>query len=167
MQIQYILHNEISAEKLLDIIKVKSASWNYSIDEHLQWINKNLVDDDIHTIMFNDENEISAYLNLIKIELIINNERRTGYGIGNVCAFKKGNGDGAKLIKEVNSYLTDRNFVGLLFCKEALIRFYQQFGWMQVQKKVKNIAVIDTMVKTMIFNYDNPIFDLLYEGKSF
>lgn len=167
MKVEYILHENMTKKRLLDIIKVKSLAWPYSLKDQLLWIAVNIKNDDIHALLINDKNEISAYLNLIKIKPVINNIEQQAYGIGNVCALKRGSGDGGKLITEVNNYLLINKKIGLLFCNSKLVSFYERLGWKIIPKDVVLIDDISLETNTLIYNFNDFIDKLIYSDKLF
>ncbi|WP_445720475.1 hypothetical protein, partial [Flavobacterium sp.] len=151
MNIRFIIHKDITENELLNVIKIKSKVWPYSLDNQLIWIKENIKDDDIHVLLSDENNIFKAYLNLIEIVLEFNKELISGFGIGNVCALEKGKGWGKKLMKLTNSYLEINKKMGLLFCKSNLIKFYTDSNWELVpKKKIKISYYNETYV--MVFN---------------
>ena len=124
-----IPHSEISSGQLDQIIQIKSMAWPYSFKEQNEWIQKNIKDSDIHIFLLNEQKQVVAYLNLIDIELSIDEQLYPAYGIGNVCALKKGEGWGKELILKTNEFLIEKKRIGLLFCKDPLSNFYNQNHW--------------------------------------
>jgi hypothetical protein len=164
--LEFIPHKEVTQEFLDKIIEVKSTAWPYSYEDQLDWINANLKDTDIHVLLYWNKT-IQAYLNLIEIEFTLDGNLINGFGIGNVCAKEKGNGWGKELIKQTNRYLTQNNKVGLLFCKEILVRFYSLNNWRLIEKKKLTLSGHDESVETMIFNWEKGFQQLKYIGKPF
>ena len=70
----YLLHSKLSKTDLAKIISIKQKHWNYSSKEHENWIRNNIINDDIHVMML--ENEILfGYMNLVNVEVIINKQK--------------------------------------------------------------------------------------------
>lgn len=158
--IKLIVHKEITEDELNEVIRIKSAQWHYSYEEQLQWIKKNLKNTDIHVLLSLDGRNI-AYLNLIDIELFVEGVAVKGFGIGNVCAIQKGKGFGFELMKEVNKTITQLNKVGLLFCKEQLLKYYSSLGWVELSQTEYKINCGNS--KVMVFNTGNVAF-VKYDG---
>lgn len=167
MKVAYIPHQNISKDTLLDVVKIKSIAWPYTTNEQLEWINKNIKNEDIHVLLTNDKNDILAYLNLVEIELEIDDVTCKAFGIGNVCAATKGSGYGSKLFSEVNKFLLFKNRKGLLFCNRKLVSFYERLGWKIISKKEIDIKGIGSNTCTLIFNCGDGISKLIYRGVLF
>lgn len=159
-------HQDLSQINLDEIIQVKSIAWPYRYEEQLEWLNSNLKDTDIHVLLYLDKSLV-AYLNLIEIEFTVDGYLENGYGIGNVCAKEKGKGWGKKLITETNTYLTQNDKIGVLFCKDSLANFYIQQNWTVIEKQKIALAFNNESIETMIFNYDYDFLRLVYSGKPF
>tara|TARA_B100000787_G_C16199015_1_gene303319 strand:- start:10328 stop:10825 length:498 start_codon:yes stop_codon:yes gene_type:complete len=151
MIIKFIKHKIITRDELNNIVKVKSSAWPYSYQSQLNWMKTNLTDDDLHLLVKKDGLPI-AYLNLISIEIDVDNKKSEGYGVGNVCTFKTGEGMGKKIMVLANEFLKKENKVGLLFCKENLINFYCKSGWELINKNKLKLPFNNTEIETMIYN---------------
>lgn len=168
MKIEFITHQDIKKKDLAQVVDIKAKVWPYSIDKQYEWIADNINKRDIHVLLREEEGLILAYLNLIEIFLNINNQKYNGFGIGNVCSVIQGMGYGKKLITTVNEYLLKQNKIGLLFCKDKVLDFYQKLDWKLVGADRINIANINTLfTHVMIFNFQNEINELIYDGKLF
>lgn len=166
IQLEVIQHKNINKKQLDDIIKVKSHAWSYSYRSQLDWINSNLKDSDIH-VLLKKESLAIAYLNLITIQLMINDENVEGLGVGNVCTTIKGEGWGRKIMLETNKIIKNRNKVGLLFCKKELNGFYCKNNWKIINRKYLKFEFEDEKVEVMLFNHSSKIDGISFDGKSF
>jgi hypothetical protein len=165
LEIKYIKHNTISTELLEVIASIKKNHWNYSIKEHLNWMNKNLNFNDIHVLMNDDKNSLVAYLNLVKISITINTIETDFFGIGNVCVNIKNKGYGSLLLKHLNQFIKENNFKGVLLCKDSLVHFYELNSWELVEKSKTSNNL--KFINVCIFNVDVEIENLTYIGKLF
>lgn len=166
MKTKYIFHKDITENELLEVIKLKSIAWPYSLENQLQWIKGNIKDDDVHVLLLDENNTVKAYLNMIAIVFKINGKINSGFGIGNVCALEKGKGWGKQLIKFTNTYLKNNNKIGLLFCKSQLVKFYSDNNWKLVRNE-KLICPFKNEVQTMVYNSPEDFKQLEYLGKLF
>lgn len=149
MQFKFCKHSQVDQQELAKIVNLKKRYWNYSSEEHLNWIKYNIKAEDIHVLMYEKE-ELLAYLNLIYTEVVINDAVQPFIGIGNVCSREKGKGYGSLLIKEVDQYLVYKNKTGVLLCKDSLMGFYLKNGWKLLDnRKVESDFPLFNM---MIFN---------------
>ena len=161
-----INHSKITPELLDKIIKLKSVAWSYSYEEQKKWIYRNIKNNDIHVLLLKND-EIISYLNLIDIELLINGKKKKAFGIGNVCAVEKGKGFGREIMKQVNQFIIERKRIGLLFCKIELVEFYKKNCWSIILKDKIILPFDKTNIETMIFNQNETINGLKYNGKTF
>jgi predicted GNAT family N-acyltransferase len=164
-KVEYISHAALTKEQLDEIIKVKMVAWPYSPDKQAAWMQDNLKSSDVHVLLYINE-VIQAYMNLIEINFHLDETARTGYGIGNVCALERGKGWGKELMTAVNSYLDNEGRTGLLFCKDALVKFYAENGWILVDEDRLVLPEGNEHIKGMI-NKPLEFEQLRYSGKLF
>jgi predicted GNAT family N-acyltransferase len=129
-----IPHREISEEFLGQIVRLKSQHWNYTNEQHLDWIKKNIQRDDFHLVVENGEKKVIAYLNLVKILISFDNKNEEEYlGIGNVCVdhLFVGTGLGLLIMNTTNFYLKYLGKRGSLICKPNLNAFYSKANWIK------------------------------------
>lgn len=165
-ELKTILHRDLTCELLEDIISLKSVFWSYNHQEHLDWIYKNLNDTDIHVFLLHDKT-IIAYLNLIQIEVVVDEKKIQGFGIGNVCAKERGHGWGKLLIDRVNDFIVNSEKIGLLFCKNGLVNFYTKCNWKIVSNLNTNSIEIKDNINVMVFNFIQGFSTLEYFGRMF
>lgn len=165
-KIEFVLHENVTSNQLDEIIIIKSIAWPYSYESQLNWINSNLANKDIHVLLYLN-NTLIAYLNLICIVFQINKMKKHGYGIGNVCSKEKGKGFGKEIISRINIYLIDTNKIGLLFCRDLLVPFYNQNNWKVIEKDKLTLEFDKESIETMIFNFDDEFQSIEYLGKLF
>jgi hypothetical protein len=161
-----IKHKDVDQGLLDQIIKIKSVAWPYSYQKHLQWINDNITENDIH-LVFIENNLALAYLNLIDTSIIINKNLAKVLGIGNVCTSTKMKGFGSIIMEFANSYLTEKNIPGILFCKEPLINFYRKFGWKTIDRNKIQIDFLPESSFILYYNIDFDISSIEYNGRYF
>jgi hypothetical protein len=160
-----INHRDVSLEQLIEICQLKTFSWQYPIESQLEWIRKNISDQDIHVLLY-EHNKLEAYLNLISIVLEIDNRKVSGFGIGNVCSRNKGQGFGRKLMTDIGSFLSNKNRIGLLFCNSGLTSFYSKFNWTIVDKSRLLLQIDNENFETMIYGCEK-YFLIKYMGNQF
>lgn len=165
MQFEFHRNSHLTEHDKEQIISLKKTHWNYSEEEHKNWINHNLFKDDIHVLML--ENEVLVgYLNLIETEVIVNNESHPFLGIGNVCSKEKGKGYGQQLLMEVNNYLVINEQQGVLLCKDELTEFYKKYNWVLLDKALTS-HVFSRTINVMFFNIVCKITKFNYLGRNF
>lgn len=165
MQFKFCPHFQLNKQELEKIIDLKKRHWNYTSEEHINWIELNIKADDIHVLMYKKK-KLVAYLNLIKTEVVINDMIQPFIGIGNVCSSEKGKGYGRKILVEVNNFLKGDKLNGILFCKDNLIDFYQKSNWVLVNKSLTD-QIFFNYINVMILNFHSKIKSFKYMGTNF
>lgn len=161
-----IQHSNITKENLDEIIRIKSTAWNYSYDKQKQWIDDNISLSDFHLILRKGDENV-GYMNLINIEFLMNGITCRGYGIGNVCSVRKGFGYGKELMDMTNCFIVSNNKIGVLLCKNQLVKFYEKNGWRLLSRDKITFDLDNSHIETMVFNIDCAIDEFIYCGKIF
>lgn len=164
INIKIVKHNDLLKNQIDKIIALKNIFWKYTYESQIAWLKNNLQSNDLHLMLFEDENLV-AYLNLVNIKLLLNDVTYTAFGVGNVCTAKSGKGYGRKLMNELNKYILEYNSIGALFCQQDLAFFYKKFNWQKMESHICHIE--NQTVSMMIFNYNLPIVKVKYDGKLF
>lgn len=165
MKFKFISHSKLSSDDVKKIVELKNIHWKYTFEQHLSWMETNLLDDDIHIMMFEDE-ELVGYMNLVNITVTINSEDVSFLGIGNVCSRDKFSGFGRKLLIGANNYLIENSKNGILLCKDDLVGFYEKFDWKLIDKKNIFSSKLQD-INLMTFDFDENIESLKYEDRNF
>jgi len=159
--VKIVKHKNLDDNLLSQIVALKQLAWNYNIESHLKWIHENIKENDIHFLLYDNE-ELVAYMNLVEVHVNQNENEIPFWGIGNVCSKYKGIGDGKKLMNEVNTFLTNSSLFGLLFCKKHLVEFYKKFDW----KLIPNLYPKDDIF-TMVYNFEKDSCGFTYNDRLF
>lgn len=166
MELEVIKHKDILFKDLCRAIDVKSVAWPHPFESQVKWIVENIDDDDEHVFLKEGSKDL-AYMNLASITFKANNTEYKAYGVGNVCAAEKGKGYGRELMVRVKDYLKAKKCCGLLFCRDALVPFYELYGWEEVKCNVCEEPVLTDGVHVMTFLVPERIVSFKYQGKSF
>jgi Acetyltransferase (GNAT) domain len=167
ISIKNIEHKLLKSKDLTAICEIKSFAWSYNIESQKLWISQNLKDNDIHFLLF-DSDELVAYMNLVKVEVIIDSVYVPIYGIGNVCSKIKGRGYGGILMTKIGEYLNENQLIGLLFCKNLLKDFYLRYDWILIDKiKVDISYEATTDFNVMSYNLHTSFNKLQYKDRMF
>lgn len=159
-EIKLVKHQDVTDKDIKEVVDLKSKQWNFDLDKQIQWINSNIKDSDFHVLLLLDKKNV-AYLNLIDIDLFMEGKVVKGLGVGNVCAIEKGQGYGFKLMEAANKIIIELNKVGLLFCKEPLLKYYSSLGWVELNLDEYEINCGNS--KVMVFNTKDSVF-VKYDG---
>lgn len=162
---QLIKHSEASKELLESIANIKSIRWQYPLEKQLQWMNDNLQQNDVHLLVY-FENNLIAYTNFVNVEVIINDVPTQFMGIGNVCTSESGKGYGDILMNAINNSINQNNWNGILLCKDSLVSYYEKYNWILISIDLIQSESLK-MINTMFFNFatstrklqfNNPLF---------
>lgn len=132
-KICFVEDSKITEDMINAIIKIKQQYWHYSYEQHKKWINENVDDNEYHLIILNSNNEVVAYLNIVKTNINYDGIVEEVLGVGNVCVDSKyaGQGIGQLLMAICNYYLESFDKRAILLCKEHLLKFYKKSGWIK------------------------------------
>jgi len=164
--IDFIEHKNITESELEKICILKKQHWDYSIQEQMQWIQKNLTINDVHLLLKNNEEVIIGYINLINLCIKFDNKLTDIIGIGNVCVDKnyQKNQYGFFLMKTAEYYLKKKRENGILLCKEKLIPFYDTIRW----NRFNGITRInETIYNGVVYVYDKILSNEIIINKNF
>lgn len=152
-ELQIIKHNDILFRDLLRAVAVKNVAWPHPVESQLKWIIDNMQPEDMH-VFLKDNGEDKAYMTLSPVIASVNGVETSFMGVGCVCASKKGEGSGKRLLNCVNKWLKNNNYKGLLFCKQELLSFYSKCGWMGIEPTNVIFETPHEGVFTMAYNCD-------------
>lgn len=158
-----VKHGDISVAYMERAIALKSVAWPYPKESQLQWMRTNLKPEDIHVFLQEDGEDV-AYLNIAMVNAIINGISTTCAGIGNVCSIRRG--CGKELILRVNNFINNLNVPGILFCKDTLVGFYNQYNWKLLNPEHITLDLLIGDINTMVFNLEIDSF-LIYNDRNF
>lgn len=150
-ELEIIRHNDILFHDLLRAVAVKNVAWPHSVDSQLKWIIDNMQPDDLH-VFLKENGEDLAYMTLSTVTAFVNGVDTPFKGVGCVCSSKHGVGFGKQLMKNVNKWLQDNNYKGLLFCKKELVQFYKKYGWNLIEPSSVIFTTPHDGVYTMSYN---------------
>jgi N-acetylglutamate synthase-like GNAT family acetyltransferase len=160
-------HAQTGIELISEIIRIKSLAWPYTVNQQRLWIEKNHGEDDIHVLLADNGNFV-GYLSLTPLrEMIVNSKCIEVAGVGNVCVETRGRGLGLKLLLSLNNYLVQKQQHGVLFCKENLVGFYENCGWIAISEDNLTVDLENKNAVMMAYNFNSMIETVTYMGKSF
>lgn len=157
-----VKHSEVSTIDLERAIALKSVAWPYPKESQMQWMRDNLKSEDIHVFLQEDGEDV-AYLNIAMVNAIINGFSTPCAGIGNVCSNRKGGGK--TLIINTNKLISQLDIPGILFCRDRLVGFYNQYNWKLLNPKQVTINHLEG-INTMVFNLNTDCV-IVYDDRNF
>lgn len=133
IRINFIKHKNCSIEQKIELSLFKKLNWDYPVESQLNWMSDNLLPDDIH-VLLEVNNELVAYLNIVKLKITVNQDSQSAFGIGNVCVSPKykGKSYGRMIMSVVDCYARQHKVLALLYCQQKNLGFYKSCGWNEV-----------------------------------
>ncbi len=166
-ELRIIRHCDLTEELLLAICEIKAIAWPYDLASQKKWINKNLLPDDLHVLLY-DNQMLVAYANLVNVQFTLNNQLFTAFGIGNLCSAIREKGYGLNLITAINNFVIEQKLPGILFCSDRLLAFYHRCHWIPVTKeKITFQNLNEVGFETMLFNVNLPIESVVFADRLF
>lgn len=146
-----LTHSIVSADLLEEISNLKHSRWPaYTATQHFNWLKENFLKDNYHlTIIANKR--LIGYANLLELSADFNAQKINVIGVGNVCTAETGRGYGNVVMSEVTSFLTNNSHIGLLLCKNEMIKYYEKFAWKVSASKLITPALSEG-INLMTFN---------------
>lgn len=152
-----IEHSKITDDMLDAIIRLKQQYWHYSYEQHKKWIHDNIDESEYHLVIMSSNNEVVAYLNIVKTNINYEGNIEEVMGVGNVCVDTKysGQGIGQLIMNICNYYLDSFNKRAILLCQEKLLKFYEKSGWLKYDGEVYlkgSLLAGELMIKKPLFS---------------
>ena len=116
---------------------------------------------------FSLDEVLVSYLNLITLDMKIEGELKSVYGVGNVCALERSKGWGKEIICRTNKFIIKSKKPGILFCKKSLVNFYSTNHWTLIEKDKVFLSINNDSIDTMLFNCNIIPHKVEYMGKLF
>lgn len=160
-KIFFLENTKINENMIEKIIRIKQQYWHYSYDEHKKWMNENIYEDEYHLIILDLNDEVIAYLNLIKTNIIYQDINEEVIGVGNVCVDKKyfSQGIGQLIMSVCKYYLNSYKKQSILLCSTNLVKFYEKSGWKKYEGEV--------FLKDIKFNGELMSINQIYSSQVF
>ena len=129
--IETVRNKDLIPIRLNKIVSLKMQHWKYSHEEHINWIQNNISENDYHLLLFDNSDNLLAYLNLVNVTVNCGSDSQEYLGIGNVCVDIElgAKGYGLLVMNLATFYLKQLAKPGILLCKKELNPFYQKAGW--------------------------------------
>ena len=146
---------KLKKKDILDIAKLKSSHWNFGISSQLAWFkNKdNVFKNDFHLFLKKNE-KIIGYVQLGKRKYILNSKENNYYLFRTLIVLKKERNEklAKKIMHEVSNFIKQKKLPCFLLCKKNLIKFYEKYGWIKLNKKKFKVEDHKTSLYGMFYN---------------
>tara|TARA_B100001063_G_scaffold246268_1_gene284758 strand:- start:870 stop:1388 length:519 start_codon:yes stop_codon:yes gene_type:complete len=163
---------KLKKKDILDIAKLKDSHWNFSISSQLDWFKnqKNVFKSDYHLFLKKYE-KIIGYVQLGKRKYILNSKENKYYLFRTLIVLKKERNEklAKKIMQEVSNFIKKKKLPCFLLCKKNLIKFYEKYGWIKLNKKKFKVEDHITSLHGMIYNLkknnQNKVIKFYYNEK--
>ena len=146
---------KLKKKDILDIAKLKNSHWNFIISSQLAWFKNqnNVFDNDFHLFLKKKE-KIIGYVQLGKRKYILNSKEKSYYLFRTLIVLKKERNKklANKIMHEVSNFIRQKRSPSFLFCKKNLIKFYEKYGWIKLNKKKFKVQDHKSLLHGMIYN---------------
>jgi len=163
---------KLKKKDILDIAKLKNSHWNFGISSQLDWFKnqKNVFKSDYHLFLKKYE-KIIGYVQLGKRKYILNSKENKYYLFRTLIVLKKERNEklAKKIMQEVSNFIKKKKLPCFLLCKKNLIKFYEKYGWIKLNKKKFKVEDHITSLHGMIYNLkktdQNKVIKFYYNEK--
>jgi predicted GNAT family N-acyltransferase len=163
---------KLKKKDILDIAKLKNSHWNFGISSQLDWFKnqKNVFKSDYHLFLKKYE-KIIGYVQLGKRKYILNSKENKYYLFRTLIILKKERNEklAKKIMQEVSNFIKKKKLPCFLLCKKNLIKFYEKYGWIKLNKKKFKVEDHITSLHGMIYNLkktdQNKVIKFYYNEK--
>ena len=163
---------KLKKKDILDIAKLKNSHWNFGISSQLDWFKnqKNVFKSDYHLFLKKYE-KIIGYVQLGKRKYILNSKENKYYLFRTLKILKKERNEklAKKIMQEVSNFIKKKKLPCFLLCKKNLIKFYEKYGWIKLNKKKFKVEDHITSLHGMIYNLrktdQNKVIKFYYNEK--
>ena len=126
---------QLKDDDIIKICKLKNTHWRFGIKNQLHWFKKNIKQNDIHNLCFQNK-KLIGYTALRKGIYKLNKFSKRCLLFDTLIINKsKRNIKLGKLMMNFNNLIIKKNNQpAFLICKKKLINFYKKFGWKIINK---------------------------------
>ena len=146
---------KLKKKDILDIAKLKNSHWNFGITSQLNWFKdqKNVFKNDFHLFLRKTE-KIVGYVQLGKRKYILNSKDNNYYLFRTLIVLKKERNEklAKKIMHEVSKFIKKKKIPSFLLCKKNIIKFYEKYGWVKLNKKKYKVEDHKTSLHGMAYN---------------
>ena len=144
----------LTKEEILKICILKKIHWKYGIKNQLDWFKNNIMDNDIHNLLFIDK-KLVGYTALRRKKFFYSYLKKDNYLLFDTLIIDKKYRDmklSNLLMTFNNAVIKQSDYFSFLICKKGLLDFYKKNKWVIINKK--NISIKDHPFSTygMLFN---------------
>lgn len=140
MKSQYLFlskkNSDTQKKTLIEISKIKNIFWKYGIKKQYDWIKKKLKKDDIHNLVYYNNNLIGYNL-LRKRKFYLGNKKKSYFYFDTLIIHPKFRKKKISLfLMKLNHDIMKRlRLHGFLICQKKHELFYKKFNWIKINDK--------------------------------
>jgi predicted GNAT family N-acyltransferase len=144
---------ELSKEEIDSICFLKNTYWKFGLNSQMKWFKKNVNPNDLHNMLIINDKLVGYTLLRIK-KIKLNSIRK--YFIFDTLIIKKKfrKKKLSDLLMKFNNKIIKKNKkVSFLICRNKMVKFYQKYKWIKIQKKTFKVIGHPFNTNGMVFNY--------------
>lgn len=144
----------LTKEEILKICILKKIHWKYGIKNQLDWFKNNIMDNDIHNLLFIDK-KLVGYTALRRKKFFYSYLKKDNYLLFDTLIIDKKfrNKKLSNLLMNFNNAIIRQNHkLAFLMCHSNQLNYYSKFNWKKMHKK--NFIIYDHKYENngMVFN---------------
>ena len=157
--------SNLNKKTINSICNLKDSHWKYGLESQLSWYIKNVKPDDLHNMLFIN-NELIGYTLLRKrtIKLFQNNKIfLKKYWLFDTMIIDTKNRNqnlGSNLMDFNSNILTNQKLSSLLICNNDLVKFYEKFNWVILKNNLFQVMDQNISTNVLIYNQLNLVEDI-------
>ena len=144
---------KLKKKDIREIVNIKNSHWNFGISSQLKWFNdkKNVFKNDLHFYL-KKNSKVIAYVQLGKRKYIINLKKKNYILFRTLVVLKneRGKNFSKKIMHEVLKLIKMQKLPCFLLCKKKLIKFYEVYNFIRLDKKKYKMGDHQNLLSGMI-----------------
>ena len=169
MKFQSIKTSKLQKDEVEQILNLKDSHWKYGYESQLKWFKKNVMIDDYHNIMKNNNEIIGyTYLGERKFEILDSkqsNEEKQ-YVLFATLIIKKqfrNSLNAFKMMRFNSEIILKIKRPSFLLTHSDRLNFYKYFGWTEINRLnfdvSDHVSKLPEVPRGMVYNFSNFIRD--------
>ncbi len=148
---------KLKKKDIFEIANLKNSQWDFGIPSQLKWFNnkKNVFRSDLHFYLKINQ-KVIGYVQLGKRKCFINSKKNDYFLFRTLIILKnkRGKNLSKKIMNEVIKFINLKKIPCFLLCKKKLIKFYKNYGFIQLKKNQYKIDDHKNSLYGMIYNLE-------------
>ena len=157
--------SDLNKKTIYSICKLKDSQWKYGLESQLSWYSKNVKPDDLHNMLFIN-NELIGYTLLRKrtIKLFQNNKiflkKYLLFDTLIIDTKNRKQNLGSNLMDFNSKIILTQKLSSFLICNDDLVKFYEKYNWVILKNDLFQVMDHKFSTNGLICNHLNLVEDI-------